>query len=87
MTRYLQSQPKEAPATFQFSTMKSCKAHEQTLLLLFHFHKVPQYRPPVTSNMVIVSNLTISHYSSSSKGEKEEEINEDRQKKSIERNE
>uniref|UniRef100_A0A7S2E4S9 Uncharacterized protein n=1 Tax=Ditylum brightwellii TaxID=49249 RepID=A0A7S2E4S9_9STRA len=37
--------------------------------------------------MVIFSNSTISHYSSSSRGEKEEEIDEDRQKKSVERNE
>eukprot|EP00957_Ditylum_brightwellii_P126182 9620347-Ditylum_brightwellii.AAC.1 len=37
--------------------------------------------------MVTVSNLTISHFSSSSRGEKEEEIDEDRQKKSVEQNE
>eukprot|EP00957_Ditylum_brightwellii_P059468 4514527-Ditylum_brightwellii.AAC.1 len=57
------------------------------LLLPFHFHKVLQYRPPVTSNMVTVSNLILSHFSSSSRGEKEKEINEDRQKKSAKQNE
>eukprot|EP00957_Ditylum_brightwellii_P078307 5953758-Ditylum_brightwellii.AAC.1 len=71
----------------QFPTKKSCKAHEQMLLLPFHFHKVLQYRPPVTSNMVTVSNSTLSHFSSSSRGEKEEEIDKDRQKKSVKRNE
>eukprot|EP00957_Ditylum_brightwellii_P142431 10851463-Ditylum_brightwellii.AAC.1 len=67
--------------------MKSCKAYEQMLLLSFHFHKVLQYRLPVTSNMVTVSNSTISHLSSSSRGEKEEEIDEDKQKKSVKQNE